>query len=177
MPVGIPIRWTDEEKELVCSLYLKGKSPTEISKIINRSAGVIGRLLNKLNVPMRGTGPNTEESRQAISEARSTRIPGDEKYTIDGYVVVYSPDHPYRNSNDNVRKHRLVMENRLGRFLLPEEVVHHINEIKDDNDPDNLELFASNSEHSYYHSVGVIPSEETRLKMSISQYERWRKIK
>lgn len=40
----------------------------------------------------------------------------------------------------DVLRARLVAEQKLGRFLLPGEDVHHINEIKDDDRPDNLQV-------------------------------------
>lgn len=57
-------------------------------------------------------------------------------------------------------EHRVVAEAILGRPLEPGEVVHHINGNKRDNRPENLEIFASQSEHmreGHPHKKGVMP--------------------
>lgn len=48
-------------------------------------------------------------------------------------------------------EHRTVMEQILGRPLRPGEVVHHIDGNKRNNSPDNLMLFASQTEHARWH--------------------------
>lgn len=68
-----------------------------------------------------------------------------------GYVLIYSPDHPCADSRGCILEHRLVMEQHIGRVLLPSEVVHHVNSIRDDNRIENLMLFSSNSDHVKAH--------------------------
>jgi hypothetical protein len=65
----------------------------------------------------------------------------------DGYILEHHPDHPCATKGGYVRQHRLVMERQIGRYLLPEEVVDHRNRDTSDNDPGNLQLFASNADH------------------------------
>lgn len=48
--------------------------------------------------------------------------------------------------------HRIVAEQILGRPLLPGEVVHHIDGDKRNNEPSNLMVFTSQSEHAKWHN-------------------------
>jgi hypothetical protein len=68
---------------------------------------------------------------------------GGGKVMRNGYVTVYSPDHPAVQDKRSkyVFEHRLVMEAKIGRYLARDEQVHHINGVKDDNREENLELW------------------------------------
>lgn len=57
-------------------------------------------------------------------------------------MMIRVPDHPRAPNNGlYVFEHILVMEEMLGRYLTPDETVHHRNGVKDDNRPSNLELW------------------------------------
>ena len=70
-----------------------------------------------------------------------------------GYIYIYKPKYLMADKQGYVAEHRLVMEKHLGRYLHPKEVVHHINEIVNDNRLENLQLFKNNGEHISYHCL------------------------
>lgn len=66
---------------------------------------------------------------------------GGKTYHKKGYVMVYAPGHPRASKRSYVFEHILVMEEKLGRPLEPDETVHHKNTLRFDNSPENLELW------------------------------------
>lgn len=67
------------------------------------------------------------------------------------YEFTKVKDHPYASITGYVKTARLVIEKNLGRYLDPEEVVHHIDGDVTNNDINNLMLFENKSEHTKYH--------------------------
>lgn len=58
------------------------------------------------------------------------------RYNNRGYLV-------QRVNGRDILQHRHIMEGILGRALLPNENVHHINGVRDDNRVENLEVWSS----------------------------------
>jgi len=67
-----------------------------------------------------------------------------------GYKKIYSPNHP-RSRAGYVFEHILVVEKHLGRYLKSEEVIHHRDENRTNNQINNLRLFANQKEHMAWH--------------------------
>ena len=64
--------------------------------------------------------------------------------TSQGYVILSGYiDHPncYKNGKGTIMEHVLVMTKKIGRPLRKGETVHHVNGIRRDNRPENLELW------------------------------------
>jgi len=66
------------------------------------------------------------------------------------YKNLYRPSHPMADRWGQVREHRMVMSDHLGRVLRSDEVVHHKNGDRRDNRLENLEL-TSPSAHAKGH--------------------------
>lgn len=64
-----------------------------------------------------------------------------------GYLTIYEPTHPAAPKNGRILEHRFVMEKVLGRYLLTDEHVDHIDQDKTNNDPSNLQIM-SPTDHS-----------------------------
>lgn len=56
--------------------------------------------------------------------------------------MIFHPSHPMASKKGYIPEHRLVMANHLKRNLTNEEVVHHINANKLDNQLENLQLIS-----------------------------------
>lgn len=74
-----------------------------------------------------------------------------------GYIVMS------RNGKTHL-EHRLIMEEIVGHPLRNDEVVHHVNGIRDDNRPENLRIM-NRREHALCH---------TAKKLGPERPERWR---
>jgi len=82
-----------------------------------------------------------------------------------GYVVTTGSSHP-RAHRGRIFEHILVLEKKLGRPLLPGEVTHHLNGLKIDNRPENLEVKAE-SAHNSLHQKGRHVKLETKNKLRV----------
>jgi hypothetical protein len=73
------------------------------------------------------------------------------KFKQGQYTMILSPNHPFANKRGYILRHRLVMERHLGRYLKPEEVVHHIDGNPSNDRIKNLMLFPNQIAHQKYH--------------------------
>jgi hypothetical protein len=75
----------------------------------------------------------------------SRRATAPAKYrTGNGYIQLSAHwDHPNASERGRILEHVKVMSDTLGRPLLPGENVHHKNGVRDDNRPENLELWVT----------------------------------
>lgn len=94
-----------------------------------------------------------------------------------GYVMVYEPSHPNKSFHGWQYEHRLVVEKELGRHLASDEHVHHINAVRDDNRPENLQAMDANdhaavSSQDYRDSINQQLAELAQLRIENEAYKR-----
>ncbi len=135
-----------------------GLSLSEMGRRIGTDHDTVAKFLEKHLIP-RTPFLQRGENNPAWKGGRTT--------DKDGYSLVLQPDHPAANNAGYVREHRLVMEALLGRYLTALEVVHHEDDNKLNNSPENLELYDSNGKHLAETLKGKCPkwSEEGKARI------------
>jgi hypothetical protein len=123
-------------------------SINKLAREFDVSQNIIRKYLKKYKINLRN---HKESNKVSNSREKNHKWKGG-KRNHQGYVEIMIPDHPYANECGYVYEHRHVIEQHIGRFLESNEVVHHINEIKNDNRIENLQLL-SNEEHVRLHSL------------------------
>ena len=75
------------------------------------------------------------------------------KILMKGYWFIRKPNHPRVSKHNYIKRCWLVAEKYLKRHLYKGETIHHINETKTDDRPENLYLFPNNREHTLFHKL------------------------
>lgn len=122
---------------------------SQVAQHFGCSLSCIERRCTSLGLQTQRTGPRSGDKHPGWKGG---------SYLVGGYRYIYSPEHPYCTQAGYVAEHRLVQEHKIGRYLLPSEVVHHINGRKLDNSPKNLQHFATNAEHLRHELQGQTPN-------------------
>lgn len=143
-------------REVLEDLYVdRGLSSIEIAKILGVSKPVVLRRLRQFGIERRSL---REAFSISATHMKNTHLSGENHPSWrggtrmhTGYLQVMLPEHPEASSDGYVFVHRLVAEEKIGRRLQPNEEVHHINEIRTDNRPENIEVL-SKSEHMRLHA-------------------------
>ena len=131
------------------------RTSVEIAEILGIQPRHARKILLKYDLPRPNCGSQPGE--------RNHEFSGGRRITTGGYVKITPPaghktakPRPGREST-TILEHRYVMELKLDRYLLPEEIVDHIDGLTLHNHPDNLRLFGSNAEHLRETLAGRVP--------------------
>lgn len=133
--------WDDSELRRLAE---QGLSCSDIARLLANGAGHDAVRLRLKSLGIARTGNSHRRK-----GAKSNHWKGG-KIERNGYVKLLLPDHPMADTLGYYPEHRYVIEQHLGRYLLPCEVVHHRNEQKGDNRLENLQLMYDHQHKSLH---------------------------
>ena len=124
----------------VAALAAEGYFSHEIAEMLETTPKAIQKLYRRYHFPeLQNYAPPRREAR--LGWKGGVKV-------VKGYAYARTPGHPHASRYGNyVAVHRLVVEQHLGRFLHPSEVVHHLDDNPQNNAIENLQVFANNGEH------------------------------
>lgn len=130
-----------EQVKQILALAREGYFSREIAEKLGVTPKSVQKVFRRYNFPrLYNFSPPRREERPNWR--------GGVKTTTSGHLYQRVIDHPHKTKHGGyVAVHRLVIEKKLGRYLLPGEVVHHLDDNPRNNHPDNLELYSNNAEH------------------------------
>jgi len=150
------IQWTAKLFFDSATQYNKTSQPGVIS---TEAGSNQSSLLSKGNI-MAEYQPTPANTRRQTG-ANNPNWHGGRVIASNGYVLIrVGTGHHLSDVRGYAYEHRLVAEEKIGRQLLPNELVHHKDENKQNNSPDNLEVVTGNAEHFVHHR-----GEDCNLKM------------
>jgi transposase len=152
----------DQEK-LFFELYVnQDMGITKIAQHLGISARRVRTAIEKYKIPKRpfhqkGRGNRkgavlSLETRKKISRKRmgfkvsehTKQILRDKSkgwYMNNGYMFIRKLEHPLSYKHEGyIKRANLILEEKIGRYMKDGELAHHINHIRDDDRPENLEL-------------------------------------
>lgn len=131
------------------------RTSMEIAELVGINPRHARKILLKCDLPRLRVGARRGEDNHEFAGGR--------RVTLQGYVKITPPEghatgkpRPGRIAG-YMFEHRLVMEQKLGRLLLPIERIDHVDGLTLHNHPDNLRLFSSNAEHLRATLAGKVP--------------------
>lgn len=142
---------TDADRAMWQARYDASANVADLARKLGKSTATIRYHLIRHGIQIKQTGFRSPRMVEIAKGHKHHNWKGGTYSHSNGYIYEYAPDHPAATSAKGyVLQHRLVMERHLGRYLTADELVHHINEDKEDNRIVNLEL-TDMSEHASHH--------------------------
>lgn len=183
------LTYIPSKEELYCKYVEEENSMDKVAEYFGISVGKVFSLIHNYGIPVRKPHQgfkgrtHSKETKQTISAFHKNKVVGEKtkkkmseakriggighkKIRKDGYIAIYFPDHPNSNKDGYILEHKLVMECLIGRHLKNDEVVHHINQKRDDNRKENLQLMTF-KEHASFHM-----KERHKNKKEVIKYEQ-----
>lgn len=142
------------------------RTSSEIAEQLGENTKYIQKMMLRYNLPRRVASVVPAERNGFYKNGRHINK--------DGYASVICPAEwrGMANLNGRVLEHRLMVAQKIGRNLLPLEVVDHIDGIRLHNSPDNLRLFASNADHLRTTISGNVPQWSAAGKVALDLTRR-----